>query len=138
MKEQYLKALDLFDSENTRFWSRYNLFTGLQILIIAGFAANYKDLIKFKFIAILLVFAAIAFSCFTILVTWRSLQINRGIYKSILEIEKKDDSLMLLETYMRNCKSPLGTIVRYCVALSGFMLFFWLTFLVSMLISWVL
>lgn len=30
MRGQYLKAIEVFDSENSRFWTRFNLFTGLQ------------------------------------------------------------------------------------------------------------
>ena len=130
LRDQYLKAHDLFDSENSRFWTRFNLFTGLQLIVVAGLASNYQDLVKLRLVAFLFVVAAFAFSVFTILVMWRSHQISMGIFKTICELEEKDDSLILLQTYLQHSKSPMGSISRYCVVMSSLLALFWIFFLI--------
>ncbi len=125
LEEQYLKAHDIFDSENSRFWTRFNIFTGMQLLIIAALAANYEDLMHNPKLAYVLVSVVFIFSVFTIAVMFRSYQISMGIFRSILEIERKSDALVLVETYTRNCRSPMGAIARYCLLMSVVFSVFW-------------
>ena len=130
MKEQYFKALDIFDSENSRFWTRFNLFTGLQLVLVAGIAANFVSLIQSPTIGYLILSAALTFSIFTIIVTVRSRQISLGIFAVILEIEQTDQSFVLMNKYIRHTKSPMGVIARYCVVMSMLLTVFWIAFLV--------
>jgi hypothetical protein len=125
IKDQYLKAHDLFDSENSRFWTRFNLFTGLQLVMIAGFAANYSELVDAKSLGVLFSLTALAFSVFTVLVMWRSYQINMGVFRAIVELEQMDETLLLLKTYGKHSKSPMGAIARYCVVMSAVLGLFW-------------
>ena len=135
MKDQYLKAHDLFDAENSRFWIRFNLFTGMQLIIIAGIASNYDKLIKEKFVCILLVLIVLAFSIFTILVMWRSFQISMAVYKAIKDLEDGDSRFILLKTYSKHCRSKMGTIVRYCIAMSVVLSFFWFLLLIKIILA---
>ncbi len=133
MKDQYLKAHDLFDSENNRFWTRFNIFTGLQLAIMAAFVSNYSSLSEFKFMSILSILTAMFFSIFTMLVTHRSFQVNVGMSKAIEHLEENDETLILLKTYLKNCKAPLGGIVRYCFMISVILFVFWVIFFVKII-----
>lgn len=134
-EEQYLKALDIFDSENSRFWTRFNIFTGLQLIVVAGFASNYDALTKHRFVACLLLVIAFIFSVFTILVVWRSRQISLGIFEVLKKIEKQHESFLLVTTYMEATKSPMGVIARYCVAMSVVLAAFWILFSISLCLA---
>lgn len=125
MRDQYLKAVDVFDSENTRFWTRFNVFTGIQLIVVAGLAANVEGLKGSKPFASVLILCALAFSVFTIFIVWRSYQISLGIYRALLELEQKDESLILLKTYTKHSRAPMGAIARSCVVLSAFLAVFW-------------
>jgi len=130
MKDQYLKAHDILDSENTRFWIRFNIFTGLQFIVFAGLAANYEELSNQKVIGCLIIFAALVFSAFTILIILRSLQVTMGMYKAIQELENNDQSFILLKTYKKYSKSPLGCIAQSCLVMSSLLTVFWIVFLI--------
>ena len=130
LKNQYLKALDLYDSENTRFWTRFNVFSGLQLVVIAGIASSFPEFLQHKHIAILMISTALIFSIFTVIVMWRSKQIGHGIVKAICDLEGKDNSCIVLSTYMRATKSPMGIINGYCVLVSIFLTLFWFSFLI--------
>lgn len=134
MLEQYLKAIDVFDSENTRCWSRFNLFTGFQLIVVAGLAANFDDLAEHRLVGSLLIIAALVFSIFSTLVMWLSTQIHMGMFRAILELEGMDDSLILLGTYKKHTHFPVNTIAKCCVLMSGFLCVFWVALLIAFLV----
>jgi hypothetical protein len=128
LKDQYLKAYELFDLESTRFWTRFNLFTGLQLIVIAGISSNFQELLKYVNILALFIFIAFSFSIFTIFIMCRSRQISMGIFKTILELENYDDSFILMKIYIKKSKSPMGVIAKYCIIMSSLLAIFWLIF----------
>lgn len=128
--DQYLKAHDLYDAEHNRFWTRFNLFTGLQLLVIAGFASNYNDLARNKLPAMMFLAIGLGLAIFTILVTWRSSQMCMAMLEGIKAFENDDNSLILFKSYLKYSHVPVGTIARYCFAMSGVLALFWLIFLV--------
>jgi hypothetical protein len=135
MREQYLKAIDIFDSENSRFWTRFNLFTGMQLVVVAGVAANLKELLDYLPIAILLLAMAFAFSLFTVAIVYRSRQISLGIYQTLLALEQRDPDCDLVGTYMKHTRSPMGSIAKYCVFMAGLLSIFWVCLAVALLLS---
>ena len=126
MKAQYLEAIKIFDSEHSRFWTRFNLFVGFQFIIIAGFASGFDKIYKFPSIGILFILIGLLFSIFNAFVVWRSYLISIGIAKTIAVFEEQDESLILLKTYRLYTKSALGDIVIICLLISGVLIVFWL------------
>ena len=135
MRDQYLKALDIFDSENTRFWTRVNLFTGMQLLVIAGLASNVDDLLKQRPIATALLGVAFLFSVFTVMVVARSRRISMGIYRTLLQLEEQNPEFILVKTYTKNTRSPMGSIAAYCVAMTLVLSVFWVVVCVMFLMA---
>ncbi len=83
--------------------------------------------------SILSILTAMFFSIFTMLVTHRSFQVNVGMSKAIEHLEENDETLILLKTYLKNCKAPLGGIVRYCFMISVILFVFWVIFFVKII-----
>ncbi len=135
MKDQYLKALEIFDADNTRFWTRFNVSIGLQLIMAVGLASNYKALIGNIFFGCLTILVALAFSIFTVLVMWRSLQINIGMFNALQDLEDKDQSLILLKTYSKHSQSPNGIMARYCLGMSSLLTLFWFVILYVSIMS---
>jgi hypothetical protein len=135
MKDQYIKAFDIFDADNNRFWTRFNISSGLQLIMVAGLASNYEALNNHKIIGCLIILVAFAFSVFTALVMRRSYQISMGMFKAIQELENIDQSLVLLKTYIKNSRSPMGVMCYYCLIMSLVLTLFWLLFLIIFIIS---
>jgi len=135
MRDQYLKAVDIFDSENTRFWTRVNLFTGMQLLVIAGLATNIDELLKQKAIAAVLLAVAFLFSLFTVMVVFRSRQISMGLYRTLLQLEEENPEFVLVKTYTSHTRSPMGSIAGYCVAMTLCLSVFWIAIWVMFLMA---
>ena len=126
--DQYLKSIDIFDSENTRFWTRFNLFTGFQFLLIAGFASGLDKLRNSPGIGILLIFVGLSCAIFNFLVVRRSLFTLRAITKVIDYFESKDENLVLLKKYKEYSKNELGGILKLCLSISLLLILFWIVF----------
>jgi len=126
--DQYLKAIDMFDSENTRFWTRFNLFIGFQFILIAGFVSGYDKIKDIPKIGILLIIAGITFSIFNFLVVRRSLFILHAIAQLIDALEKNNDDFVLLKYYKIYSKNELGGILKLCIGVSLILILFWIVF----------
>ena len=133
LKDQYLKMHDLFDAEHSRLWIRFNLFTGIQMILIAGFASNYHELIKDIVLCIILLTAGFVFSIFTILVTMRSNQINMGMLQTIQELEEIDENLILLKIFNKYIDFNIGSITQYCIVMSTVFSLLWIALFIKIL-----
>ena len=129
MKDQYLEAIKIYDSEHTRFWTRFHLFVGFQFIIIAGFASGFDKIKAVPLIGILFISIGFLFSLFNVFVVRRSYLISIGIAKTIAIFEDKNEDFILLKTYSTHTKSPLGGIVVICLIMSAVLSIFWALFL---------
>lgn len=126
-REQYLKAFDIFDSECTRFWSRFNIFMGLQVVVAAGFASHLDEFVKEKAIAVSYLGLAICFSIFTCIIMHSSWRAFDAICQLINRFEEREASFVLFKTFAESGKYKLGRNALYTFLMCLLFLAFWLS-----------
>jgi hypothetical protein len=129
--EQYKLLLSLYDTEVTRFWTRFHIFLGFQIVLAGGIMASPKILTENVFIFRLAVVAATIISFASCIIHFRGYIRQRHMINAIAMIEKKSKgTLILLSTFRLITKqSPSGnsfiaTIIGACATI------FWGVFVV--------
>jgi hypothetical protein len=105
--EQYKIMMTLWDSEIGRFYSRHNLYIGIQLAALAGILAGleslrpYPGLIRIGIIFLLLVGFVNA------LIAWRGVATQRLTLKVIADIEARNVGLDLLALGRGHTRSSL-------------------------------
>ena len=134
LQAQYLKAMDLLDAEITRFWTRFNIATGVQLLLIAAIAASTDKLVAQPVIAVVITVIGLVFSIATILIVWFSWDIVEAMRGTLEDIEDRSHSLILLRTYQRRLGRRMGRIMVTCTGMAGALIVCWIVVAVAMLV----
>lgn len=131
--EQYKKLLELYDTEVTRFWTRFNLFLGFQIALAAGIFSGSKFFTENTPIFRLTMIVILVISFFSAVIHIKGHIRQRHLIKTISVIESNSKgTLFLLTTYKSiTDESPSGnsfiaSIIGGCMTIFWFVLFIYL------------
>lgn len=126
LKDQYLALLQIYDNEQSRFWTRFNIFIGFQTALIIGILSANKFLFSNPFILEKVVFIGLILSLLGILVNVRSISINNEILKTLFVLEKlSNGELIVLKTYRTISNIPLYINGIITLVIDIIILMFW-------------
>ena len=130
---QYTTLLHLYNTEVTRFWTRFNIFLGFQIALVVALLSGATFLAHNVVIFRLVTYGSLVISLGSCIIHWRGYIRQRYMIRTIAEIEKRsNDTLCLLATFRSfTSQSPSGN--SFLAALIGCcMLAFWIVLLLHM------
>lgn len=130
---QYKTLLHLYDTEVTRFWTRFNIFLGFQIALVVGLLSGAAFLALNVVIFRLVTYGSLVISSGSCIIHWRGYIRQRYMIRAIAEIEKRSNgTLCLLEIFRSfTSQSPSGN--SFLAALIGCcMLAFWIVLLLHL------
>ena len=122
MLEQYKVLLTMYNSEMNRFWTRFNIFLGLQVAIFIAMLSSSKFLVSnpsiFRFGTICVVILSLAGS----LINLRGYGVQRMFINAIGKLEDESKgTLVLLKTFRR--VSNVSLVVNGFIAVAvGFLM----------------
>lgn len=124
--EQYKTLLGLYDTEVSRFWTRFNLFLGFQIALAAGIFSGSKFFSENTPIFRLTMIAILVISFFSAVIHIRGHIRQRHLIKTISAIESNSKGVLILLTTYRSItnESPSGNSFIASI-LGGCMAIFW-------------
>ena len=107
--EQYKLLTSSFNDEITRFWSRFNILFGVEIIGLIGILNSLKilssNIVLFRLTLILMLLYSIS----TFLIVWRGFMMHQNILKTLLKFEQKSEGkLEILRLSKSNSKIPIG------------------------------
>ena len=117
-KEQYISLMTLYDGEQGRFWTRFNISVGFQLALLIGVLSSVEFLAMnvFVFRAVLVVGAVLSAGCVAIVV--RGIGIHAAILRMIAKLEEQSQGkLVLLKTYREVSGMPLAINSYICLML---------------------
>ncbi|HDY67336.1 hypothetical protein LCGC14_3101640 [marine sediment metagenome] len=131
--EQYKILMGLYDTEVTRFWTRFNLFLGFQIALAAGIFSGSKFFAENTPIFRLTMIAILVISFSSAVIHLRGHIRQRHLLKAISVIESNSKGVLILLATYRSItnESPSGnsfiaSIVGVCMTMFWLVLFIYL------------
>ena len=130
--QQYSLIMQLYDSEVSRFYTRQNLYIGIQLVIFAAILAGVDKIICYPFLLRFALIVLVFVSLMTALIGLRGLTTQKLIYKIINEIEDRNRArLDIILLAKKHSKAPLTLIFILSIILSWGLFTIWL-----ILIAW--
>jgi hypothetical protein len=117
-KDQYLKALDVFDSEINRFWTRFNVALSIQLLLFAAIAYKIDVIQSYPFMAGVVTIVGFVFSVFTTVIVYLSRAIAWDMYYMVRDFETETEPFRVVEYYARHGGNRVGHTLIACSVVS--------------------
>jgi hypothetical protein len=133
--EQYKIAIEIYNLEVSRFYTRLNISYSLQLVLLAGIVGGFKELILYPDVFRYGIFFVLIISLSSVFFSKRGFDIQQILIKTIADFETNHDELKLLDTIHKISKREKGFILKkiniqslFFCWLSIIIFFFWLIF----------
>lgn len=120
--EQYKLLTSSFNDEITRFWSRFNILFGVEIIGLIGILNSLKILSSNVVLFRLTLILMLLYSISTFLIVLRGFLMHQNILKTLLIFEQESEGkLEILKLSKSNSKIPIGFNQIIAISISCFL-----------------
>lgn len=120
--EQYKLLTSSFNDEITRFWSRFNILFGVEIIGLIGILNSLKILSSNVVLFRLTLILMLLYSISTFLIVLRGFLMHQNILKTFLIFEQESEGkLEILKLSKSNSKTPIGFNQIIAISISCFL-----------------
>lgn len=110
--EQYKLAVGSWNQEMQRFWFRFNILVGLELVALIGLVAKYEDIKKHPFIVGIFLVVMVVYSLLTLAIVRHGIKVYKNIVSVLTAIEERsDERLFLIQLFLAQpfpTKDPQG------------------------------
>ncbi|MBC8485060.1 MAG: hypothetical protein H8D45_03355 [Bacteroidetes bacterium] len=129
--EQYKILTTMFDNEISRFWSRFNILFGIEIVGLIGIFNSLELLILNSFLFRSTLIFMIFFSSATCIIVIRGFMMHENILHILFKLEKKSKGkLQILNLSKSSSHIPIGFNQIIAIGITAIFILFWLSFLI--------
>ena len=116
IQKQYELVIGVYQDETGRFWTRFNIFVGIQFAGLIGILSNLKALKANPDIFRYVLLICALLSVLVIIICFRGVSSARMLLKLIAHIESKSKELLPLTDLIRQF-DPLPQYVNFIIAI---------------------
>jgi hypothetical protein len=126
MSEEIKLLIDFLDSEMSRFWTRFNIFAGIQIAAAIGMIQYGKLSRKKKIFTRGALLLMVSISLIGALAIYRGHDLQRALVDRIQALEEKSASQPVVRPVLDDTMLPHNLVTCLCVVFAVICLIYWI------------